>query len=165
MRILGIDPGSQRTGFGVLDDVGGQPVYVACGAIVALSGTVPERLDRIFSGVVEVIENYRPDVCVVERVFFARNPDSALKLGQARGVVLVAASRANLAVYEYTALQIKKASVGVGHATKAQVQHMMRALLGLSALPSPDAADALACALCHMHHSQGKARLSGVGRS
>jgi len=162
MRVLGIDPGSQRTGFGVLDDKGGRPVYVACGVIVALSGTIPERLNRIFSGVTEVIENYRPDVCAVERVFFAHNADSALKLGQARGVVLVAASRANLAIYEYTALQIKKASVGVGHAAKAQVQHMMRALLGLSALPSPDAADALACAICHMHRSQGQAALASA---
>lgn len=155
MRILGIDPGSQRTGFGVLDDKEGRPAYVACGVIVALSGSIPERLNRIFSGVDEVIATYRPDACAVERVFFAHNADSALKLGQARGVVLVAAARALLPVYEYTALQIKKASVGVGHAAKSQVQHMMRALLGLSALPSPDAADALACALCHIHHSKG----------
>ena len=162
MRILGIDPGSQRTGFGVLDDKDGGPAYVACGVIVALSGSVPERLHRIFSGVDEVITTYRPDVCAVERVFFAHNADSALKLGQARGVVLVAAARAHLAVHEYTALQIKKASVGVGHAAKAQVQHMMRALLGLSALPSSDAADALACALCHIHHCQGQESLRRV---
>ena len=162
MRVLGIDPGSQRTGFGVLDDKGGRPTYVACGVIVALSGSIPERLHRIFSGVDEVIATYHPDVCAVERVFFAHNADSALKLGQARGVVLVAAARAHLAVHEYTALQIKKASVGVGHAAKSQVQHMMRALLGLSALPSPDAADALACALCHMHHSKGQESLRRV---
>ncbi len=162
MRILGIDPGSQRTGFGVLDDKGGQPVYVACGVIVAISGSIPERLLRIFNGVDEVIATYQPDVCAVERVFFAHNADSALKLGQARGVALVAAARAHLTVHEYTALQIKKASVGVGHAAKAQVQHMMRALLGLSALPSADAADALACALCHMHHGQGQESLRHV---
>lgn len=159
MRILGIDPGSQRTGFGILDDRGGRPAYVACGVVAALSGSIPDRLNHIFTGIVEVIETYHPDVCAVERVFFAHNADSALKLGQARGVVLVAAARAHIPIHEYTALQIKKAVVGVGHAAKAQVQHMMRALLGLSALPSPDAADALACALCHLYHAQGQLAL------
>ena len=155
MRVLGVDPGSRRTGFGIVDDQGGQPTYVACGVVVSISGTVAERLHRIFSGLAEVVERYRPDVCAVERVFFARNPDSALKLGQARGAALVALAGAGLDVHEYTALQIKKATVGVGHADKGQVQHMMRALLGLSAQPSADAADALACALCHLHESQG----------
>ena len=155
MRVLGVDPGSRRTGFGIVDDQGGQPTYVACGVVVSISGTVAERLHRIFSGLAEVVERYRPDVCAVERVFFARNPDSALKLGQARGAALVALAGAGLDVHEYTALQIKKATVGVGHADKGQVQHMMRALLGLSARPSADAADALACALCHLHESQG----------
>nr|WP_297387683.1 crossover junction endodeoxyribonuclease RuvC [Acidiferrobacter sp.] len=155
MRVLGVDPGSRRTGFGVVDDQGGRPAYVACGVVVTISGTMAERLHRIFAGLGEVVERYRPDVCAVERVFFARNPDSALKLGQARGAALAALAGAGLDVHEYTALQIKKATVGVGHADKGQVQHMMRALLGLSARPSADAADALACALCHLHESQG----------
>ncbi len=155
MRVLGIDPGSRRTGFGILDDQGGRPAYVACGVVVSVSGTVAERLHRIFAGLAEVIEYYKPDACAVERIFFARNADSALKLGQARGAALVALAGAGLPVHEYTALQIKKAAVGVGHAGKGQVQHMMRALLGLSARPSADAADALACALCHLHESQG----------
>ncbi len=155
MRVLGVDPGSRRTGFGIVDDKGGQPAYVACGVVVSVSGTMAERLHRIFAGLTEVVECYRPDVCAVERVFFARNPDSALKLGQARGAALVALAGAGLDIHEYTALQIKKATVGVGHADKGQVQHMIRALLGLSARPSADAADALACALCHLHQSQG----------
>nr|WP_298136088.1 crossover junction endodeoxyribonuclease RuvC [Acidiferrobacter sp.] len=155
MRVLGVDPGSRRTGFGIVDDREGRPVYVACGVVVSVSGTMAERLHRVFAGLAEVVESYRPDVCAVERVFFARNPDSALKLGQARGAALVALASAGLSIHEYTALQIKKATVGVGHADKNQVQHMMRALLGLSARPSADAADALACALCHLHESQG----------
>jgi len=162
-RVLGIDPGSQRTGFGLLDDKEGRLGYVACGVIVAMSGTIPERLHKIFTGLTEVIEHYHPDVCAIERVFFAHNADSALKLGQARGVALVAAASAQLAVHEYTALQIKKASVGVGHAAKGQVQHMMRVLLGLSASPSPDAADALACALCHIHRHQGQEAIRRAG--
>ncbi|WP_363320775.1 crossover junction endodeoxyribonuclease RuvC [Acidiferrobacter sp.] len=155
MRVLGVDPGSRRTGFGIVDDKGGQPAYVACGVVVSVSGTMAERLHRIFAGLTEVVECYRPDACAVERVFFARNPDSALKLGQARGAALVALAGAGLDIHEYTALQIKKATVGVGYADKGQVQHMIRALLGLSARPSADAADALACALCHLHQSQG----------
>ena len=157
MRVLGVDPGSRRTGFGILDDQRGRPVYVACGVVVSMSGTVAERLHRIFAGLAEVIEHYKPDACAVERIFLARNADSALKLGQARGAVLVALAGAGLPVHEYTALQVKKATVGVGHAGKGQVQHMMRVLLGLSARPSTDAADALACALCHLHESQGVA--------
>ncbi len=155
MRVLGVDPGSRRTGFGIVDDQGGRPAYVACGVVVTISGTMAERLHRIFAGLTEVVEHYRPDACAVERVFLARNPDSALKLGQARGAALAALAGAGLDVHEYTALQIKKATVGVGHADKGQVQHMIRALLGLSARPSADAADALACALCHLHQSQG----------
>ncbi len=156
MRILGIDPGSVRTGFGVIEERRAQACYVVCG-VIASKGTVPERLAAIFAGIDEVIETYQPVAMAVERVFLARNPDSALKLGQARGVALVAAARHGIAVFEYTALQIKKACVGVGHADKAQVQHMMRVLLGLSVVPSRDAADALACAICHLHHQAGVA--------
>ncbi len=156
MRILGIDPGSVRTGFGVIEEARSAARYVACG-VIAVKGTLAERLRAIFSGVDEVITTYQPEVVAMERVFFARNPDSALKLGQARGVALVAAARHGIEICEYTALQVKKACVGVGHADKAQVQHMMRVLLGLSVAPSSDAADALACAICHLHHSAGTA--------
>lgn len=160
MRILGIDPGSRRTGFGVIDEEGGHLAYVACGIIAATNGTMPQRLHAIFTGLNEVIGLYGPATVAIERVFFAHNADSALKLGQARGVALLAVACADLAVGEYSALQIKKACVGVGHAGKAQVQHMIRALLGLSAVPSTDAADALACAICHAHH---QSVLSAVG--
>ncbi|MDA8390954.1 MAG: crossover junction endodeoxyribonuclease RuvC [Gammaproteobacteria bacterium] len=156
MRILGIDPGSIRTGFGVIEQQRAQARYVACGVIGA-KGTVPERLLAIFAGIDEVIETYQPVAVAIERVFLARNPDSALKLGQARGAALVAAARHGVAVFEYTALQIKKTCVGVGHADKTQVQHMIRVLLGLSVAPSSDAADALACAICHLHHQAGAA--------
>lgn len=152
MRILGIDPGSRRTGFGVIDEDGSRLVYVTCGIIAATEGTMPRRLQAIFSGLNEVIGRYGPSAVAIERVFFAHNADSALKLGQARGVALLSVAQANLAVDEYSALQIKKACVGVGHAGKGQVQHMIRALLGLSAAPSADAADALAAAICHAHH-------------
>ncbi|MHB1567529.1 MAG: crossover junction endodeoxyribonuclease RuvC [Acidiferrobacter sp.] len=160
MRILGIDPGSRRTGFGVIDEDGGHLAYVACGIIAATDGTMPQRLHAIFTGLNEVIRLYGPAAAAIERVFFAHNADSALKLGQARGVALLAVACADLAVGEYSALQIKKACVGVGHAGKTQVQHMIRALLGLSAVPSTDAADALACAICHAHH---QSVLSAVG--
>lgn len=155
MRILGIDPGSRVTGFGVIESRDESPRYVASGCVRADSGDFPTRLKLIFDGVREIIATYAPESLAVERVFFARNPDSALKLGQARGAAICAAVAAGLTVVEYSALEVKQAVVGVGHARKEQVQHMVRALLGLSAEPQADAADALACALCHAHHVHG----------
>lgn len=153
MRVLGIDPGSRVTGFGVVSLERGVATYVASGCIRAGTGAFLDRLKIIFEGMAEVIERYGPETVAVEKVFVARNADSALKLGQARGAAISAALRCMLPVHEYTALQIKQAVVGHGHAEKGQVQHMMRVLLSLDALPPPDAADALACALCHAHHT------------
>lgn len=151
MRVLGIDPGSRITGFGVVCVRAGVAEYVASGCIRAGTGAFLDRLKLIFDGVTEVIERYAPETVAVEKVFLAKNADSALKLGQARGAAICAALQHALPLFEYTALQIKQAVVGRGHAEKAQVQHMVRALLHLDALPPSDAADALACALCHAH--------------
>lgn len=151
MRLLGIDPGSRVTGFGVLELEKGKVVYVASGCIRAREGDATARLKAIFEGVCEVVTTYQPQAVAIERVFFAKNADAAIKLGQARGAAVCAVLRYELPIAEYTALQIKQAVVGRGHADKAQVQHMVRALLGLDAMPPADAADALACALCHSH--------------
>ncbi|MHB1942853.1 MAG: crossover junction endodeoxyribonuclease RuvC [Acidiferrobacteraceae bacterium] len=151
MRVLGIDPGSRITGFGVVSVEGSVPVYVASGCIRAGHGVFLDRLRTIYDGVIEVIGLYSPSMVAVEKVFFAKNADSALKLGQARGAALCAALKFALPISEYSALQIKQAIVGRGHAQKPQVQAMVRALLHLDANPQADAADALACALCHAH--------------
>lgn len=157
MRILGIDPGSRLTGFGVIDVAGGRAQYIASGCVRVPEGELAARLKVIYDGVAAVIAEYAPTHLAIEKVFLARNPDSALKLGQARGAAICAAVNGALGVSEYSALQIKQAVVGVGHAQKEQVQHMVKALLQLSGMPQADAADALACALCHGHHSQGVA--------
>jgi len=166
MRVLGIDPGSRITGFGVIEVLrNGRLQYVASGCVRTGKGELGERLRTVHDGVAEVVETYRPTALAIERVFLARNADSALKLGQARGAALVAAAREGLNIAEYTALQIKRAVVGKGHAEKNQVQHMVKALLALSGTPQADAADALACAICHAHHSVGLASFSrGVTR-
>ncbi|MHB1949925.1 MAG: crossover junction endodeoxyribonuclease RuvC [Acidiferrobacteraceae bacterium] len=150
MRVLGIDPGSRVTGFGVVSIGHAAPDYVASGCI-RMEGAFIDRLKTIYDGVTEVIRRYQPLVVAVEKVFFARNADSALKLGQARGAALCAALQFALPVTEYSALQIKQAVVGRGHAQKPQVQAMVRILLRLDETPQADAADALACALCHAH--------------
>lgn len=151
MRVLGIDPGSRTTGFGIVEVTRAGAGYVGSGCIRAAQGEFMDRLKTIYDGVAEVITRYQPATVAIEKVFFARNADSALKLGQARGVALCAALQAGLPVVEYTALQIKQAVVGRGHAEKQQVQHMIQALLRLDRAPQVDAADALACALCHAH--------------
>ena len=154
MLILGIDPGLQRTGFGVIDCQGPRLAYVASGTISTLElprGDLPGRLKIIFEGVQEVVQRYRPDCACAEIVFVNVNPQSTLLLGQARGAALAALVSGGLPVAEYTALQIKKAVVGHGLATKAQVQEMVRRLLKLPALPGKDAADALGLAISHAH--------------
>lgn len=158
MRILGIDPGSRLTGFGVVAIEAGRLHYVASGCVRVPPGGLADRLKVIYDGVCEVIVAYAPTALAIEKVFLARNADSALKLGHARGAAMCAAVNHALGVAEYTALQIKQAVVGVGHARKEQVQHMVKALLELSGSPQADAADALACALCHAHHLQGGMR-------
>lgn len=156
-RILGIDPGSRQTGFGVLDLVGGKPTYVACGTVNSTDGTFPERLRQIFNAVTEIVQEYRPEVVAVESVFMHKNAGSALKLGHARSAALCATFEFDVDVFEYAPREIKQAIVGTGAATKEQVQHMVVALLKLDASPAADAADALATALCHAH--QRRARL------
>ena len=154
MKILGIDPGLQRTGFGIIEAQGQRLVYVASGTISTLEaprGDLPGRLKIIFDGVREVVERYAPDACSVEIVFVNVNPQSTLLLGQARGAALAALVSGGLSVAEYTALQMKKAIVGHGLASKAQVQEMVKRLLALNALPGKDAADALGLAITHAH--------------
>lgn len=151
-RILGIDPGLQRTGFGVIDQRGQALDYVASGVIrTDASRTLAERLHTIAAGIAEVTRETRPDCAVVEIVFVNVNPQSTLLLGQARGAAIAGLFGAGLPVHEYTALQIKQATVGTGRAAKAQVQAMVKHLLRLPATPQADAADALACAITHAH--------------
>ena len=150
-RILGIDPGSRMTGFGVIDSDGRQSRHVASGAVRALKGTFPERLKCIFDGITAVVDEHAPHEIAIEEVFVHRSVSSALKLGQARGVALAAAMRTALPVHEYTPTRVKRAITGQGHADKVQVQHMVRVLLGLATEPQPDAADALAIAICHVN--------------
>ena len=153
MRIFGIDPGSERTGYGCVETDGRRHQLVACGAIAASGAdTFPERLARIHRELARLLAECRPDDVAIENVFHAVNPRSALKLGHARGVAMLAAVEAGCAVVEYTPTQIKRALVGYGHAEKQQVQQMIKLLLGLDRAPSPhDAADALAVAICHSH--------------
>lgn len=150
-RILGIDPGSRLTGFGVLDCASGCTAYVASGAVRTREGAFPERLRLIFHSVKEIVEEYQPDIVAIESVFMHRNAGSALKLGQARSAAICATFGFELEIHEYAPREIKQAIVGTGAATKEQIQHMVRSLLELDGDPSPDAADALATALCYAH--------------
>jgi len=163
MRILGIDPGLRSTGFGIIDKVGQHLHYVASGCIKTPPGELPPRLKVILDALAKVIAQYQPQHAAVEKVFVNVNPQSTLLLGQARGAAICAAVQANLPVGEYTALQVKQAVVGNGHADKEQVQAMVVRLLKLSGTPSPDAADALACAICHAHGGMGLGALATKG--
>ncbi len=166
MRILGIDPGLQTTGFGVIDVDGHALSYVASGTIrtTALAlGDLPGRLKVLFDGITEVTARYAPDMAAVEIIFVNVNPQSTLLLGQARGACITALVAGNLPVAEYTALQMKKAVVGHGRAAKPQVQEMVRRLLRLPGLPGTDAADALGIAITHAHAGAAMARLSEAG--
>ncbi len=148
-RILGIDPGSRKTGFGIIELEGRQIKHVINGRLLVGDGDFPNRLKQIFEGLTDIIQRYQPEMMAVEKVFLHKNADSALKLGQARGAAICAGVSQNLAVHEYSATQIKKAVVGNGHAKKDQVQYMMSVILSLAELPEEDAADALACAITH----------------
>jgi len=163
-RILGIDPGLRITGFGVLDKSGQKLSYVASGRIRSPGGELDRRIKAILDGLTEVIAEYRPVEVVIEKVFVNVNPASTLLLGQARGTAICAAVLHGLPVAEYTALQVKQSVVGNGHAQKRQVQEMVRRLLRLAGDPSPDAADALACAICHAHGGHGYGGLAVAGR-
>ncbi len=151
MRILGIDPGLRVTGYGVIDKLPTGLRYVASGCIKSPDGELPDRLKNILNSVQEVIRLYTPMQVAVEKVFVNINPQSTLLLGQARGAAICGALLHDLPVSEYTALQVKQAVVGNGHAEKEQVQEMVKRLLKLAGYPSTDAADALACAICHAH--------------
>ena len=164
LRILGIDPGLNRTGFGVIDARGDRLQCVDAGVIRVPAGALPLRLGVILRELAAVIDTHRPQLAVVEQVFVNVNPKATLLLGQARGAALCAAVAGGLAVHEYSALAVKQAVVGTGRATKEQVQMMIARLLALPAAPPADAADALACAVCHAHASRLRAVLA-PGRS
>ena len=164
LRILGIDPGLRVTGFGIIEKHGGKLAYVASGCIkTGEGGDLPQRLKIILDGIAEVVAAQQPQQAAIEKVFVNVNPQSTLLLGQARGAAISALVLAGLPVAEYTALQIKQAVVGQGKAAKQQVQQMVRRLLALSGDPSADAADALACAICHAHGGQGLGALATTG--
>lgn len=158
-RILGIDPGSRVTGYGLIEVHGRESRHLASGCVRMEHNDFPERLRAIFDGLGRIVAEYRPTEIAIEKVFVQRNVDSALKLGQARGAALCAVMQQSVSVAEYSPAEIKQALVGRGGATKQQVQHMVKTLLRLDATPAADAADALACALCHGHTRATLARL------
>ena len=160
MKVLGIDPGSRNTGLGVVESDGDRLRMVAHECIRMGNQPLPTRLGLIFDGIQKMMAAHRPHAVAIEQVFIANNAKSALILGQARGSAVCAAVVAGYDVSEYSALQIKRAVVGSGNAKKEQVQHMVRVLLGLTAAPPEDEADALACAICHIHTAQGQQQLA-----
>lgn len=162
MRIIGIDPGLQRTGWGIIDSVGNKLTHISHG-VVATHPKMPtaERLQQIFDGLTQMMTLWQPTEAAIEETFVNKNPASSLKLGLARGVAMVAPAKMGLAVAEYPANLVKKSVVGAGHAEKEQVQAMIKMLLpGVEA--SSDAADALAVAICHAHHAMSRARMGGI---
>lgn len=164
MRILGLDPGLRTTGYGVIDKRGHTLQYVASGVLRTGAGALPERIRILFAGILEIVATYAPEAAAVEKVFVNVNPQSTLLLGQARGAAIAALTHAGQSVFEYTALQVKQAVVGYGHADKEQVVHMVQRLLRLPSAPKADAADALACAICHAHSGMGLGALATAGR-
>ena len=162
MRILGIDPGSRKTGYGIIDTDGHHISYVASGCVSMTDKDLPDRLKTIFEGIGSLVTTFRPKEMAIERVFMHRNADSALKLGQARGAAICAVVIQAIPVHEYSATQIKQAVVGKGHAQKNQIQHMMKVLLKLNDFPAPDAADALATAYCHASVTSTLSKIEGV---
>jgi len=157
MKIFGIDPGSERTGYGCVETDGRRHRLLVCGALSAPAHTsFPDRLRLIHAGLERLLDEQRPDCVAIENIFHARNVRSALRLGHARGVALLAAASARVPIAEYTPAEIKRAVVGFGRAEKPQIGQMVKLLLGLDAAPSPhDAADAIAVAICHIHSSTG----------
>jgi len=161
--ILGIDPGSRITGYGVISSVGAAQTYVTSGCIKTVpKSELPQRLEEIYAGVSQIIEEFSPDEVAIERIFMAKSAESALKLGHARGVAMVAAVNQGLPIFEYEARKVKQAIVGTGAATKSQIQHMVQTLLTLPGQPQEDAADALAIALCHTQTQHNLARMAGA---
>ena len=162
-RIIGIDPGSRRTGYGIVDMSGGTMDYVTSGIVRLPEGSLPERLQLIFDAVSQLVEEYKPVVMSIEDVFMSINPRGALKLGQARGAAILAGTNAKLPVSEYSPRSVKSAVVGTGAADKKQIQMMVTSLLKLPSEPSEDAADALAVAICHGHSMRSQKLLSKAG--
>ncbi len=160
--ILGIDPGSRITGYGLINAIGNRLEYIACGCVRTNVPSQPQRLKIIFTGICQVIEKYSPQQAAVEEVFMGRNAASALKLGQARGSAMVACLSHDLAVAEYSARKVKQAVVGAGGADKLQVQHMIKVLLSIRDSIAEDAADALAVAICHANTEAGLIRMAGA---
>ncbi|CAG1021560.1 Crossover junction endodeoxyribonuclease RuvC [Patescibacteria group bacterium] len=159
MRILGIDPGSRLTGYGIIESSGKNFQYIASGCIRIEADYFPDRLQQIFNGLIQIVELYQPQVMAIEQVFMHKNADSALKLGQARGAAICAVQTKGLPVFEYAARQVKQAIVGKGNADKLQVQHMVKILLSIHGQLQIDASDALALALSHAHYQQTAQRL------
>ncbi len=162
MRILGIDPGSRITGFGIIEWDGRNVVYIESGCIRVSDRPMPARLAEIFDSLTQIIHHFKPAEAAIEQVFLAHNVSSALKLGQARGAAIVAIARANIPLSEYSARQAKLAVAGNGNADKKQVQYMIKHLFKLSVSPPADAADALGIALCHLHNSEGIHKIQPV---
>lgn len=162
--ILGIDPGSRRTGFGVIHQEGSRTDYISSGVIRIPDTALPERLKVIFASISEIISKHQPHEVAIENVFMAKSAGSALKLGQARGAAIVAAVACDLPVFEYEARKVKQSVVGTGAASKLQVQHMVRTLLSLPGDPQEDAADALAVALCHAHTQKLLVNAANAGK-
>jgi crossover junction endodeoxyribonuclease RuvC len=160
--ILGIDPGSRHTGYGLIRQQGGSLSFVHCGTVSTIAEDIPSRLGEIFSRLGAVVAEYAPEEVAIEKVFMARNADSALKLGQARGAALCAVVQGSVPVFEYSARQVKQALVGSGGAEKFQVAQMVRHLLKLDRVPQADAADALAIAICHAHMRLSLIRMAGA---
>jgi len=157
-RILGIDPGSRTTGFGVIDVEGNSMSMVAAGCVRSVADDFPSRLKIVYDGVLEVVSEYDPDEMAIEQVFVQKNADSALKLGQARGAAICAGLCHDLPIHEYAARRVKQALVGKGGADKHQVQHMVKVLLNFRGDLPLDASDALAVAMCHAHYRQTRQR-------
>lgn len=164
-RILGIDPGSLSTGYGIIDSQGQTLKYVICGNIRTRGGGIAERLTEIYFAIGAVVEEHSPDEVAVERAFVHKNADSALKLGQARAAAICGTLARKLPLHEYSPKEVKLAVVGSGAAGKEQVQHMMRVILGLKGELQADSADALAIAVCHAHSRGLKAELAAMVRA
>ncbi|MFT5172237.1 MAG: crossover junction endodeoxyribonuclease RuvC [Gammaproteobacteria bacterium] len=160
VRILGIDPGSRMTGFGIVDVTSTRVSFVDCGTLKIQGDDLGDRLCQIHDGIAAVVREHRPQEVAAEKVFVHRNPASAIKLGQARGVAIVASVSAGLTLSEYSPNEIKQAITGRGHADKQQIQHMVKVLLSLTQMPGTDAADALAVAICHAHVRETRLRLA-----
>ena len=159
LRVLGIDPGSRLTGFGIIDFANDRPHYVASGTVMSIDGSFSDRLRKIFDAVGDLMLEYQPEVIAIESIFVHRNAGSALKLGHARAAAICATFANDAKVHEYAPREIKQAIVGTGSASKEQVQHMVMSLLQLKGKPAPDAADALAAALCHGYRRRLQNRL------